>query len=191
MYQNLTLAAGVAVEFQEAADFFRLMSAPTTDISVIFYAAGKEVARAENVGAGYAEKTGIVFDKVRIVSTAGGNVGFVSRLGNEVRYDTPPNGNVTVTSLVPTRATGANSQKTVTNASAQLVAANPSRAYLLIQNNDATGIVYVAFGAEATVANGVRIAPGGSYELNCNILTGQVNAIGSIASNTNVVVVEG
>lgn len=191
MYQALTLSAGVAVEFLEDADFFRVLSAPTTDLTLIFYKQGKEVGQARNVGAGYAEKTSIPFDKVRISSTAGGAVAFVSRIGNEVRYDAPPQGNVQVTSLVPTRSAGTNTQATVTNTSAQLVAANASRSYLLIQNKDATGNIYVTFGAAATVANGLLIPPGGSYELNCNILTAQVNAIGDIASNANVVVVTG
>ncbi len=191
MYQELTLAAGVAVEFTEAADFLRVMKAPTTDITVIFYAQGREVARAENVGAGYAERSALIFDRVRIGSTGGGAVAFVMRLGNDVRYDAPPQGNVQVTSLVPTRAIGSNAAATVTNASAQLVAANASRSYLLIQNKDSTGNIWINFGAAATQANGVRIPPGGSYELNCNILTAAVNAIGDIASNANVVVVAG
>lgn len=96
---------------------------------------------------------------------------------------------VSVTSC--TRSSFANAQKTVTTASAELVAANPNRSYLLIQNNDATGVVYVNFGAAATAANGVKIPPGGSYELNSNIATNAVNAIGSIANNANVVIVEG
>lgn len=189
MYIELTLEAGVAVEFTEAADFFRVMKAPTTDITVIFYAQGREVARAENVGAGYAEKSATLFDRVRISSTAGGAVGFVTRLGNEVRYDTPPNGQVTVTN---TAGAFTQVQATVTNASAQLLAARSNRRYLLIQNNDATGDIFVRLdGAVATVGNGVRIAAGGSYEISGFAPTGAVVAIGNIASNANVITVEG
>lgn len=191
MYQVLGLTGSQPVEFNEPGDFFRIMDAQYSMLVVAFYRAGREVARAEWVGKGYAEKFDQPFDRVVITSVASQTVSFVSRLGNEVRYDTPPSGDVNVIAAAPTRATGANSQKTVTNASAQLVAANAARSYLLIQNNDATGIVYVAFGAAATTANGIKIPPGGSYELNCNILTAAVNAIGSIASNANVVVVEG
>lgn len=85
-----------------------------------------------------------------------------------------------------------NAQKTVTNASTQMYAANASRNYLLFQNNDATGIVYLGFGAGAvTAANGVKIPPGGFYELNSNVAQNAVQAIGSIASNANCVGVEG
>lgn len=98
----------------------------------------------------------------------------------------------TVTALLnPVRGTGANTQKTVTNTSTSLVAANLNRDYLLIQNKDTTGIIYINFGAAATSANGLRIAPGASFELNSNILTAQIFAIGDIASNANIVVIEG
>lgn len=93
--------------------------------------------------------------------------------------------------LDPARATGANTQKTVTNASASLVAANLTREYLLIQNKDASGNIYINFGAAATIANGVLIPPNGTFVLENNMLTAQIFAIGNIANNPNVVVVEG
>lgn len=102
-------------------------------------------------------------------------------------------GAMQVTQMVPTRSVSyANTLKTVANASGQLIASNTSRTYLLIQNKDAAGNVYLNFGAgAATVANGIRIQPGGVYELNANISTQAIQAIGDIASNTNVLVVEG
>lgn len=99
-------------------------------------------------------------------------------------------GGVAVASQVPAQATGANTQKTVTNASASLVAANAAREYLLIQNKDASGNIYINFGAAATVANGVLIPPKSTFILDSNILTAQIFAIGDIASNANIVVVE-
>lgn len=85
-----------------------------------------------------------------------------------------------------------NAQKTVTNISAQLVAANAARRYLLIQNNDTAGIVYVRVDGTAVVTGfGIKIAPGASYELQGFVPTGAIHAGGSIASNANVVVVEG
>lgn len=98
---------------------------------------------------------------------------------------------ISITEPPPARAVGSNAQKTVTNASASMVAANAARKYLLIQNNDAAGIIYINFGAAATTGNGLKIPPGGAYELNCNILTGQIFAIGSAVSNANVIVIEG
>jgi hypothetical protein len=82
--------------------------------------------------------------------------------------------------------------KTVTNSSAQLLAANSARRYLLIQNNDASGIIYVTLdGTAATTAKGIKIEAGGSYECQGYVPTGEIRAIGSLASNGNVVAVEG
>lgn len=84
-----------------------------------------------------------------------------------------------------------NTAKTVTNSSAELVASNASRQYLLIQNKSASGAIYINFGTTATLANGVRLNPGDSYEMSDVISIQAINAIGSIASNPDVVVVEG
>lgn len=190
MYQALTLGAGNPVDFNEVSAFFRVLVAPRPDLTVIFYRNGAEVSRAESVGAGYAETTIQPFDRVRIESAGGGVVAFVTRIGGEVRYDTPPNGQVTVTN---TSGPVSNAQKTVTNASAVLLAAKAGRRYLLIQNKDAAGNVYISFGAgAATVANGLKIAPGGSYSADANYCPdNEIRAIGDIANNPNVVVIEG
>lgn len=90
-----------------------------------------------------------------------------------------------------TLAAVTNSQKTVTNASAQLLAANSARQYLLIQNNDQSGAIFVAFGTAAGLTTGLRIGPGGFWEWDSSVPLQDVFAIGSIASNANVVTVEG
>jgi hypothetical protein len=189
VYQNITLSAGVAVEFAEPADFFRVLESTPTDLELIFYRAGREVSRAESIQDGYAEKFGEPIDKVRITSAAGGALEFVMRLGSDVRYDKAPTGAVTIAGQ---QGAFTQAQKTVTNASGQVFAANAARRYLMIQNNDATGIVYVTVnGTAATTANGIKLLPGASMEITGYQPTGAVNAIGSIASNANVVAVEG
>lgn len=102
-------------------------------------------------------------------------------------------GAMQITQNVPVRSGSfANTAKTVTNASAQLVAANSARTYLLIQNKDTSGTIYINFGAgAATTANGIMIGPGGVYEMSDVQSTQALQAIGTIASNTNVLVVEG
>lgn len=189
MHKQLTLTAGVAVEFFENADFFRLLDAVTEDVTVIFYLSGKEVARAENIGEGYAERIAGGFDRVRMSSTGGGAVAFVVRDGGDVRYDKAPTGSVNISNV---NGAFTNAAETVTNASGTLLAANASRRYLFIQNNDAAGIIYVRLdGGTATTATGIKIAAGGNYECQGFLPTGAITAIGSIASNANVVVVEG
>lgn len=81
---------------------------------------------------------------------------------------------------------------TVTNASAQLVAAKADRRFLLIQNNG-TGDIYLNLaGDAATTASGVKIAAaGGVLLLDRYTPTAAIYAIGSIASNPSIIVVEG
>lgn len=101
-------------------------------------------------------------------------------------------GSMTITANKNTvSAAFANTAATVTNASAQLLAASTTRQYLMIQNKDASGNIYVNFGAAATVANGIKIPPGGNYELNNIVSTQAIFAIGDIASNANVLTVVG
>jgi hypothetical protein len=189
MHITLTMTAGQRIEFVEPGDFFRLMAATAT-ITVEYYKDGKELAEGTLVSVGYAEKFNEgSFDKIAITSTAAQTLTFATRLGNEVLYDTPPNGQVTVTN---TAGAFTQAQKTVTNASATMLTANTARRYLLIQNNDATGDIYVTTnGVAATTTNGIKIRAGGSYEIQGFAPTGAINAIGSIASNANIVAVEG
>lgn len=133
----------------------------------------------------------MAFDRVEIDVQAGDTVQV--GIGNgQTRYNRA-NASVVVTSNKnPQTAAFANTQKTVTNASAQIVAANATRQYLLVQNKDAAGIVYLNFGAgAATAANGIKIAAGGVFEMAGVQSTQAIQAIGDIASNANVVLVEG
>jgi hypothetical protein len=50
-------------------------------------------------------------------------------------------------------------------ASAQIIAANTARRYLLISNTDTTRRVSLAFGAAAVIDTGITLQPGQSYEM--------------------------
>jgi hypothetical protein len=82
-----------------------------------------------------------------------------------------------------------NLQVTVTNASTTILAANANRHYLLVQNNDPSGIIYIAFAIAATTVSGLKILPGASYELDPNCSSDAINAIGSLVSTNNVIIV--
>lgn len=188
MLEKFNAGAASLTIYRERANFFRLLNTEA-DCTVYFYRAGREVARAEAVSGGYSEKFGEEFDEIAIESAAAQSIQFVLRLGNIVTYDAPPMGLVTVAN---TGGAFAQSAPAVTNASAQLLAANTGRRYLLIQNNDDAGDVFVTLdGADATAANGIKIVAGGALELSAYCPTGAVKAIGSIANNTKVIVVEG
>jgi hypothetical protein len=84
-----------------------------------------------------------------------------------------------------------NTAATVTNASAQLIAANPLRQYLLIQNNDTSGSIFLEFGSAATLTDGLRLGPLEAFEMATTQSSQSIFAIGSIASNTKIVIVQG
>ncbi len=90
-------------------------------------------------------------------------------------------------------AASVHADSTVTTASGTLRAASATRRYLFIQNKHATGNIWINLnGATATTANGIKIPPGGFYETGPGwVCTAAVTAIGDVASNTSVLVVEG
>lgn len=189
MKVDTTIQAGKVLEFYEPGDFFRLMEA-LDPLTVRFYLQGKEVSQAQNVGEGYAEKFRVgSFDRVQIESATTQAIEFVIRLGQEVAYDKAPTGTVVLTGE---QGAFTQAQKAVTNASGQLLAAKATRRYLLVQNNDATGVIYLTVdGGAATTGKGIKIEPGGSYECAGFAPSGAIFAIGSVANNPNVVTVEG
>lgn len=188
MILTMTVQAGSLTQFTEEADFFRLLETGAA-VNVYFYRQGAEIARSESVKEGYAERFGVPFDTLKIESAVTQSIQFVTRLGNVVNYDATPTGDVNILNV---NGPFANSQKTVTNASGELLTDNVLRRYLLIQNNDTSGDVYIRLdGQPATVVTGVKISAGGSYEVAGFAPTGKITAIGSIPSNGNVVVVEG
>lgn len=194
MIHTFTIQAGDTAEFYSPGDFFRLLDCPDV-LDVIFYRNGAEVSRADDVQEGYAEKFEAGgYDRFRITSATTQTVHFVSRQGNVVFYDKPPTGDVNVLNLPANRGAFTHTGHTVTNtADVQLLPANPNRRYLLIQNKDPSGSIWIRLdGGVVTGSNAaIRIDVGGSYELQGYVPTGIVMAVGNIASNTNVATVEG
>lgn len=212
--------AGSLTTYREKADFFRLMKT-VGNVTIYFYRQGREVARADDVQSGYAERFDESFDEIAIESDTAQSVQFVLRYGNQVYYDTAPTGLVTVQNVVDVMVQNAvnvmvqnaltasvtndvnvlvkntsgafsQNQKTVTNASGQVLAVNANRRYLMIQNNDAAGDIFVTVdGTAATTAKGLKVPAGGALELAGFVPAGAINAIGSIANNANIVAVEG
>lgn len=180
-----TLQANAPYQLDVAGDYFKILSA----------------SGALNIRAEWGTLNGLIagqgledspFSRLQI-QDASGAVNLVRIFIGDEKFVDGLGGTVNVgDSVVPRSAAFVNVQKTVTSASAQLLAANPVREYLLIQNRDTAGSVYVNFGASAaTVANGVLIGPGGSYELIGVCSTQAIQAIGSTANNPNVLTVEG
>lgn len=77
----------------------------------------------------------------------------------------------------------------VTNASTTILAANGLRRYFHVQNNHATATININFTAAATTAHTKIYALGGMYRQDTATSPQDITAIGSVASNTDVVVV--
>lgn len=87
----------------------------------------------------------------------------------------------------PPPVTYAHTVATANTGSTVMLAANASRKYALLQN-DGSVPVYIKVGAAAVASQGIRLDPGGSFEMSGffgNLATGAINGI--TASGTAVV----
>ncbi len=186
---DVAIAAGQTIEYNEEGDFFRILSAPDP-LTVRYYYQGREISEAEGVSQGYAEQFNTKhFDRIQVYSATAQSISFVMRLGNKVYFDKSPTGAVTLSGEQGPYTQAAGS--VLAAGSSQLLAANTKRRYLLIQNNDANGILYLGLdGNPATVAGGVRVEPGFAYESGRYCPSGAITGIGNI-DNANLVIVEG
>lgn len=142
------------------------------------FLANLDVGQGYNVRKGFAELT-LTNDGASTI-TGAVQIADDDFIDNRVAGEVELNGGTT---YVPTNPA-------IGVASSVLLAANTARKYLLVQNKHGTATVYLGFGVAATVAAGVKILPGGSYESPLIVHRGVINAIGD-AVNTAVVVLEG
>lgn len=180
-----TLSSGQVFPRQFIGAYFKIISATgPVDIK-----ANGVNLKGLTAGQGF-EK--IPFDRLEITDASGASNTIKYIIATEGFLD-GLTGAMQITQIVPVQSGSfANTAKTVTNASAQLIAGNTSRKYLLIQNKDSSGSIYLNWGAGvATAGNGILIGPGGALEMSEAQSTLALQAIGSIASNANILVVEG
>jgi len=189
-----TVAGAQTLTFNVPGKYFVLL-ASQLGVNIRFYRNGKrlELGEIQALLPGVEAVLGDLkdaepsFTQVQIDALGADTISF--GIGNgQVRYNRSQ-GNVAITNL---NGAVTQSQNTVANTAGTLVAANATRRYLLIQNKDGTGNVFINFTTTATVANGIKIAPGGSFMADSSFCPNNViSAIGDIASNANVIVVTG
>lgn len=162
----------------------------TNAINIRFYKNGKKLDLGDITGllAGL-EVQGVDFDRVVIDVTGADTVTIGIGNGN-ARYNRA-NATVTVsTNRLPKLNTQSQAAANVTVASTQMLAANTSRQYLFVQNNDPAAVIYLNInGAAAAAGTGIKLGPGDSYEP-IAVSGAQINMIGTIAT-TLVTVIEG
>lgn len=183
------IGAGETWRLGVPGSYFRLLGL-AGPVDVQFLRHGTVVFTAGQVLDGFWSKPAGGFDEVMITSASAQTVSLGITTG-DAGYDRAA-GSVSVTNQTPVNGAYVNAQNTVTNASGLLLSANANRRALIVQNKDAIGDIYLTLdGTAATTANGVKVPAGGSLILDVYAPTGAVYAIGSIASNANIVTVAG
>lgn len=198
MIDKFTAGAGSLTVYREHGDFFRLLETGAK-VTVYIYRHGREIARADEISGGYAEKFAEPFDEIAIESAVAQDVQFAIRLGNVVSYDAPPTGSVTVANVphvqvdsIPAVTVSGSIRRSffqdslaigVVNTS--LFIAKPTRDYLFIQNTSVSANIFVSLDSSpATVARGIKLEPGASLELDSVLPTGEITAIADAAGAT-------
>lgn len=182
-FYNFTIPASGSYTLTVAGDYFKIMAASgPVSIKSDWGELGGLIA-----GQGLEDSP---FQRLFVINdTASPNT--VRLFIGDEKFIDGMSGAVAVSAAVQPLAVLDNQNKTVTNASTQLLAEKPGREYLLIQNKDAAGNIFVSFGKAATTANGVRVVPGGAFELTGTQTEQAIFAIGDLANNANIVTVEG
>lgn len=182
-----TIQAGGSWEIGVPGDLVRIVGL-TGAIDITLKKNGVPASKSTGVLDGYWLKPDGGFNGVLIESATTQAVTIAIESG-DAGYDRTA-GQVGISNWPSNAGAFSVSAATVATASGQLLAANANRRYMLIQNNG-TADIFINLGAAATAAGGVRIGPGGSWEMSNYVATQAVNAISVGAANGSVIVVEG
>jgi hypothetical protein len=144
------------------------------------------------IGSGEGYK-GQAFNSLTIFDVSGAPNSGTVLIADDDYFNNRLTGSLTITqNKVATVANFSSVAATVTNVISNLANPNSLRQYLAVQNNDPTGIIFLRFdGGVPTSANGLRVYPGQTWETGVIVPLNYCTALGSIASNPNVVVLEG
>lgn len=129
------------------------------------------------------------FDRVEI--DIGGADTVQVGIGNGSARYSRSQGNVSVTN---TGGAYAHAQDSVTNADNEILAASATRRVVQIQNNSVAGVLRLVMdGSAATATKGIRVQPGGLYEVPAYCVTNAIHGFMETADATanNVEVVSG
>lgn len=183
---SITFTAGQSIPFELLGNYFHLLET-TAGVDVSFMRDGAEISKAQNMEFGFFAKPEGGFTGLMLSSAAAQSIKIAVGMG-----DGGYNRTTGSVSIIGNQGAHVQAGVVVTNASGLMLQSRASRRSLIIQNKDAAGNIYVNLsGLAATVANGLKIAPGGSLVLDGYVPWGAVYAIGDIANNANVVVIEG
>lgn len=183
---NITFLAGQRIQLELIGNYVQLLET-SSGVDIDFLRDGGVFAQALNMEFGFASKPDKKFTALAFTSAGAQTIKIAVGSG-----DGSYNRSSGVVSIIGQQGAATQAQATVTNASQLLLAANGLRKALYVENNDAAGDIFVTIdGTAATAAKGKKIPPGGYWMFDAWNPNAAIYAIGSIASNANVVVIEG
>lgn len=140
------------------------------------------------VSAGFIANVG--FTQILIENTAQASKRLRIFYGVDIDFQAGVNASINAVNQTEVRKAFSQAQNSVGTTAVQVLAGNVNRDYLLVQNTHASATIYInVSGVTATTANGVKVGPGGSYELATTVPTGAISVISDTAA-TPVMVVE-
>lgn len=176
---SINLTAGQRKNIYAAGNLFFLM-ATTAEINVEFIKNGAVVETAEAVEYGLKARPDEGFTELGFYSATTQTIKIYVGRGDG-SYDRLT-GIVTISNV---NGAYAHTQKSVTNASQSLLAANTARRAAIIQNNDAAAVLRVRFdGVAPTATTGLRIQAGQVYEVPELAPTGEIFGMMETATGT-------
>ena len=158
---NNTIAAGASVTIHARGRFVRGISADSR------YSIQIDGGAATPFETGIAFETPAEFQQIRITNTAAASQAIEVAISERAVFDNRLVGNVDISGGIRAAANRESSygNATIGAAAAVIVAANASRGEVLVQNVHATNTLYIGTDNAVTVANGLKVGPGGSISL--------------------------
>lgn len=199
----MSFAAGEMKSFFIPGKYFRILSSLASTVDAEFFLNNLTVGeKAYAVDAGYYAVPENGFDRIDITSNSAqlikiavsqGRGGYDRTVGTvDINSMPAVSGLVDVNNFPIVNSAFGHVLATVTTASAQVLAANIDRRFLFVQNNNAVGTIFLRLdGGASNTTTGIHLKPGESFALNGFAPTAAIMAAGDIASNADVLIVEG
>lgn len=184
---TLKIAPGTSEEIAVTGDYVRVK---TASVPVRIEAENGEADDTAEQGDALNLKP---FTRLRVSHSDAAEQTITLQIGNGTSADSARvGGRVDVQSLPATAGPMTQAAPAVGLVSTQILAANASRRFLEIQNNDPAADVYVNLaGDPASAATGIKLAPGDAKILDVRVPDAAIFAIASAAMTGPLVVVEG
>lgn len=181
---NTFMLGGQRAEIVELGNQLRVLKG-TVPFDVRFFRQGVVIQESKGVSAGFSETFDQPFDKVEIYTLSTQEIQIFTRHKSRTEVVTPAEPR-----LNTQRDYFFHTAPLVMNFSGVLIVENLSRKYLVIQNNHATGNIWIRMDGEPASAADIKIKPGDKLVFDLHVPKGEISAVGDLATNNAVSVLE-